>query len=147
MRKREGNRPDRRIASMDVTTNEVMERLKARLDYVGSGIHKLCPGDYGFVPSHNPRPTKSVCDALRSIPLDEAKALFESGIGLGMVSSFPENGVPKYIWAVDCDNEVYEAKTKPDTDGQYHGYRLGDDDRIMRRYVLDEWQRRCKIRS
>ena len=61
--------------------------------------------------------------------------LFERGIELGMVSRFDEGGVPKYVWAVDEFGEVYEAKTKPGRDEPYHGYRLGDDERAMRRYV------------
>ena len=57
-----------------------------------------------------------------------------------MVSSFRINELPKYIWAVDEDGEVYEAKL--DSQG-YHGYRLGEDDRAMRRLVLKEWKSRC----
>lgn len=60
-----------------------------------------------------------------------------------MVSRFPLGGVPKYIWAVDDRNEVYEAKTHPGRDDQYHGYRLGEDDRHTRTYVMTEWRRRC----
>ena len=53
---------------------------------------------------------------------------------------------PKYVWAVDEHGEVYEAKTKPERaerGADYHGYRVGDDERDMRRYILDEWGRRC----
>jgi len=59
------------------------------------------------------------------------------------VSAFSEGGVPKYVWAVDQDGEVYEAKTKPEREMSYHGYRLGDDEIDMRKYVLGEWKRRC----
>ena len=59
-----------------------------------------------------------------------------------MVSAFREGGYPKYVWAVDEKGEAYEAKWGDD--GQsYHGYRLGDDDRMMRDYVIDEWEKRC----
>lgn len=118
-----------------------------RLQYVGSGNHKLRPGDYGFVPSHNPRPSKSPCDDLRPLLLSEASTLFRRGIALGMVSRFEEGGAPKYVWAVDDSGEVYEAKTKSDREVEYHGYRLSDDDRAMRRHVLDEWRRRCQSTS
>jgi hypothetical protein len=111
--------------------------------YVGSSNHKLRPGDYGFVPSHNPRPSKSPCDGLRSVLVAEARALFERGIMLGMVSRFGEEGAPKYVWSVDDAGEVYEAKAKPEREREYHGYRLGDDEREIRRYILDEWKKRC----
>lgn len=141
-RKRQGNRPDRRILPPDATSEAIRAAFKARLRYVGSGNHKLRPGDYGFVPSPNPRPSKSPCDELRPVLLAEAVALFERGIALGMVSRFEAGGVPKYVWSVDDSGEAWEAKAKPG-EAQYHGYRIGDDDRAMRRTVLDEWTRRC----
>lgn len=76
------------------------------------------------------------------VTLEEAAQLFASGIAAGMISSFDPGGSPKYVWAVDRGGEVYEAKTKP-PDTVYHGYRLGDDEEAMRRYILDEWKRRC----
>lgn len=97
---------------------------------------------YGFVPSINPRPTKSVCDDLRSILLAEATELFRRGVLAEMVSPFDPGGSPKYVWVVDNDGEVYEAKTKP-PDVVYHGYRIGDDEPYMRRYILGEWRERC----
>jgi hypothetical protein len=142
-RKRQGNRPDRRIAPPEATSIGLRAALKARLRYAGSSNHKLRPGDYGFVPTHNPRPSKSPCDELRPVLLAEARALFERGIDLGMVSRFEDGGAPKYVWSVDASGEVYEAKTKPDHEERYHGYRLGDDEPTMRRYVLDEWKKRC----
>jgi hypothetical protein len=44
--------------------------------------------------------------------------------------------------AVDGDGDVYEAKTKP-PDTVYHGYRIGEDEPQMRRYILGEWTTRC----
>ncbi len=112
--------------------------MLARLRYLGSGLHKLHPGDYGFIPSHNPRPSKSPCDQLRPVLRQEASHLFRRGIELGMVSKLV-GGVPKYVWAVDDDEEVYEAKTKREREINYHGYRVGDDEPEMRRYILWEW--------
>lgn len=63
----------------------------------------------------------------------------------GMVSRLGPGGVPKYVWAVDADREVYEAKTKP-PDTVYHGYRIGEDEPEMRRYILGEWRTRCPQR-
>jgi len=142
IRKREGNRPDRRIAPEDFLDGDAKRDLLRRVRYVGSANHKLRPGDYGFVPSHNPRPSKSACDDLRALQLEEASSLFRAGIERGMVSAFLPGGVPKYIWAVDEHGQVYEAKTRPERETDYHGYRLGDDDRTMREYVLEEWRLR-----
>jgi len=141
--KRQGNRPDRRVARVGTIAPADIKGLVTRVRYVGSSLHKLRPGDYGFVPSHNPRPSKSPCDEIRPVLHGEASRLFRRGIELGMVSEFAKDGVPKYVWAVDGDDEVYEAKTKPEREIEYHGYRISDDERDMRRYVLDEWRQRC----
>ena len=143
MGKREGNRPDRRIAAHAMTDGEARRVLTERLTYVGPATHKLHPGDYGFQPPQNPRPTKSPCDALRPVLLVEARDLFRQGILRGMVSAFAPGRVPKYVWSVDADGEVYEAKTRPERETLYHGYRLGPDEPDMCRYVLKEWKQRC----
>jgi hypothetical protein len=144
IRKREGNRPDRRLADEAAVNAATRQRLLETLQYVGSANHKLHPGNYGFQPPQNPRPSKSPCDALRSILLEEATALFRRGIELGMVSTIINDGVPKYVWAVDDAGEVYEAKTRPEHEVEYHGYRVGPDETDMRTYILKEWRRRCR---
>jgi hypothetical protein len=73
--------------------------------------------------------------------IGEASALFVRAIKLGMFSRFPDDDVPKYVWAVDEWDEVYEAKRSGQS-AEYHGYRLADDDKAMRVYVLKEWKRR-----
>jgi hypothetical protein len=110
--------------------------------YVGSALHKRHPADYGFQPPVNPRPWKSLCDAKRVILKAEAEALLRQGVVLGLFSDFPDDGAPKYIWSVDAEGEVYEAKI--DSNG-YHGYRLEKDD-DFRPLVLKEWTRRCSRR-
>ena len=142
MRNRQSNQPDRRIAPIGTISAARLKALGETASYVGSGNHKLHSGDYGFVPSHNPRPSKSPCDGIRSVLRAEATHLFLSGISKGMVSAFEHGSFPKYVWALDEAGEVYEAKTKPEQDGKYHGYRIGDDEKEMRRYVRDEWNRR-----
>jgi hypothetical protein len=120
------------------------EDLITRLRYTGSALHKRRPGDYGFQPPFNPRAVKDLCDAPGNRPIlsAEAQELFAAGIRKGMFSQLHANGVPKYVWAVDQNGDVYEAKTAADRETDYHGYRLGDDEAVMRRYVLDEWKRR-----
>lgn len=123
---REGNNPKRRIAAKGSIPKEALEELSRRATYVGSANHKRYPGDYGFNPPSNPRPWKSMCDAHRIVSKEEAQDLLKQGILKGMVSTFYLEGVPKYIWSVDRNGAVYEAKIG---NGGYHGYRLeGDDD-------------------
>ncbi|MGH7116364.1 MAG: hypothetical protein ACREE9_17950 [Stellaceae bacterium] len=142
MTRRQSTRPDRRVEPAGSIPDERLARLAERLRYAGISIHKLHPGNYGLVPPVNPRPSKSPCDDLRDVLKEEAEGLFRSGILAGMVSPFAEGITPKYVWALDQEGEVYEAKTKP-PDTLYHGYRLGDDEREMRRYIRREWQQRC----
>jgi len=143
IRKREGNRPDRRLAEEGSLGEAGKRELLKRIRYVGSGHHKLRPADYGLVPPNNPRANKSVCDDLGPMPLRKARALFRGGVERGMVSPFPLGGVPKYVWAIDAAGEVWEAKTHPEHEFAYHGYRLGDDERNWRRYLTKEWKKRC----
>jgi hypothetical protein len=120
----------------------VLKALAKVLRYEGTSFHKLRPGDYRLVPPANPNPSKSACDELRPVLRSEAMRLFKRGVALGMVSPFEPGSTPKYVWAVDGEGEVYEAKTKP-PDTVYHGYRIGEDESQMRRYILGEWRRRC----
>jgi hypothetical protein len=143
MTRRQSNRPDRRIVPFDTLNTDELARIASEAQYGGSSYHKLHPGDYGFVPPSNPRPSKSPCDDRRPILKQEAAKLLLDGIQRGMVSRFGPGQLPKYIWAVDGDGEVYEAKTRPGQENAYHGYRLGDDERQMRAEVLREWERRC----
>jgi hypothetical protein len=142
MSKRQSNRPDRRIAPAAASTQLDRDRIKASTKYVGMATHKRHPGDYGFNPPVSPRPSKSLCDDVRTILRNEATRLFHQGIAKGMVSKYVPGGLPKYIWSVDGDGYVYEAKAKPDQEAVYHGYRLGEDDRDMRAEVLKEWNQR-----
>jgi hypothetical protein len=139
MPRRQGNNPKRRIAAADRLAQQERINLAARLTYVGSDHHKRHPADYGFQPPVSPRPWKSVCDAARIIPLDEATQFFRQGVTMGMFSEFPAGAAPKFVWSVDGNGDAYEAKI--DRDG-YHGYRLEEDD-DMRLVVLKEWQRRA----
>ena len=51
----------------------------------------------------------------------EAAEPLRQGVIFGMFSNFADNEKPKYVWSVDADGEVYEAKI--DSYG-YHGYRF-----------------------
>ena len=138
-RKRQGNNPKRRIASLGELTLEVLNCLsKAR--YVGSAHHKSKFADYHFSPPTNPRPDKSLCDGIRTIKKSEAVELFQNGISREMVSKHLIDGLPKYIWAVDSDEEAYESVISKGTT-EYHGYQLEPDD-TMRSLIIEEWNSR-----
>ncbi|GLK70206.1 hypothetical protein KHC23_20300 [Ancylobacter dichloromethanicus] len=138
---RPGNNPKRRIAREGFLTDERKAELAVNARYGGSGHHKRNPADYGLERT-NPRPTKSLCDALKVIRLEQASELMRRGISRGAVSELAYDGFPKFIWCVDEDGEVYEAKTDPSTLGVYHGYRLEEED-DLRDYVRDIWKQRC----
>src|SRR5579875_761430 len=112
MAKRQSNRPARRLAPREALPDEILNGLGQRLRYAATrsdnnGHHKLRPGDYGFQPPTNPRPSKDVCDDLRPVLAGEAIALFRSAITAGMISPFEAGSTPKYVWAVDEHGEVY----------------------------------------
>ena len=71
-----------------------------------------------------------------------AKAMLCKGILYGMFSDFFFGEHPKFVWCVDSDGEVYEAKTDGVTPGVYHGYRLEEDD-DMRDFIKRVWKERC----
>ena len=111
--------------------------------YVGSALHKKNVTDYGFPAS--PRLDKSLCDDIRVIRKSEAIELFRAGIACGMVSSYLINGLPKYVWAVDKQDEVYESKLSRGT-ADYHGYRLSEEkDRDIKILVAREWEARNRV--
>ena len=138
---RPGNNPKRRVVPIDEIDKGIVEQLLTSVEYVGSGHHKQHPSDYGFGRT-NPRPTKSLCDIHKPIKLGDAKSLLETGIKKGMVSDL-SGGLPKYIWCVDADEIVYEAKTDRNANGSYHGYPL-ENENVVRDYILSEWKTRCR---
>lgn len=111
MTKRQSNNPKRRIVAAHALSDGDRLALIGRSVYVGSALHKRTPADYGFHPPMNPRPSKSLCDDLRAIPHAEASRLLQEGLRKGLVSPIASaDDLPKYVWCVDADGEVYEAK-------------------------------------
>ena len=128
--------PKRRVAEVGAIPQEILANL-AKARYQGVPRHKRKQAGYEFTP--RPVRGKSVCDDLRDINLREATRLFRSGIAAGMISRLVRRGLPKYVWAVDGDGEVYEAKT---SDGAtYYGYPLSHDDENFG-YLVAEWRKR-----
>lgn len=144
MSKRQSNRPDRRLVPVNSYTAAALGELAKSISYGGSANHKLHPGDYNFNPPSNPRASKAVCDDLRPVRKAEAARLFRQGVLCGMISTFAPGANPKYVWTVDTNGEVYEAKAKPRQETVYHGYRLDEDDHEMRDLIRREWKKRCQ---
>ena len=142
MPKRQSNNPKRRIAPKNENAPEVLDQYANQACYTGSPHHKRSPADYGFDPPASPRPDKSLCDGSRIVRLAEAQVLFREGIKRGMIGVYPEGELPKYVWSVDSDGRVYEAKRDMNS-LNYHGYELGDDEDAMRKMILKEWSLRC----
>jgi hypothetical protein len=69
--------------------------------------------------------------------------MLNKGILLGMVSDFFFGAYPKFVWCVDDNGEVYEAKTNSVAPGVYHGYRVEEDDNVPD-YVKRVWKQRCQ---
>ena len=141
-RKGQPNNPNLRVAPPGSVSNETLDRL-CQARYTGVCYHKSRRSpDYDFAPC--PRPDKSLCDDLRPISLLKATRLFRSGIRLGMVSGYLEQGLPKRVWAVDDAGQAYEAMLGDDG-ATYHGYRLNRK-APNREYVIAEWRRRSASR-
>ena len=137
----QGNNPKRRIAKHGFYTKQELDGFASIARYQGSAHHKLRPADYDFDPPTAPRPSKSVCDGKRVVRHDEARRLLQAGMRLGLVSSHKQGDWPKYVWTIDDNGEVYEAKLGHDGN-RYHGYRLSEDDGAMREWVMAEWSKR-----
>ena len=141
--KYQGNNPKRRVAKHGYYTAQELAGFAAAR-YQGIGHHKTKPADYGLDPPVAPRPSKSVCDDKRIVKIAEAVQLFRAGVCRGLVSTYmvgEQSPLPKYAWAVDEQGEVYEAKLGGDM-RSYHGYRLREDERAMREWVIQEWKER-----
>ena len=138
---RRGSDPKRRIARRGDWEPDVLERLSGEVRYTGGTHHKRAPADYGFDPSVNPGASKSLCDGIRIVELDEAVTLLRERVHHGMVGSYSNGGLPKYIFAVSGDDLVFD--TKLNGDRTCHGHELGHGEDVLRQHVTREWKARC----
>ncbi|QEP43551.1 hypothetical protein D5085_10725 [Ectothiorhodospiraceae bacterium BW-2] len=135
MPKRHSANPTRRLIAQQDISKEMIEVIFNHAKYISSGHHKRYPANYGFKVT-NPR---LLCDIDRVIKLEEAEVLSKNGIKHGMFSTPLLNGMPKYIWSVSDNSEVYESKTDPNTPWLYHGYPLTEED-SMCLYIFENWR-------
>lgn len=139
-KKSEGNDKKARLsAAWDKFDDEHLDILARKATYLCHDKHK------GRAPSRGvpPHLETSTCDEIRRIRHAEADMLIKSGIRARMMSELQRQyGWPKYIWAVDDDGEVYEAKESRNHPGEYHGYRLNEDHE-RRNHMLGHWKKKC----
>jgi len=136
--KRKSQNPKRRLARSETLNETSLDELAQCVRYVASGHHKRFPANYGLEWT-SPRPAKSLCDDIRTIQLEEARSLLEEGVKKGTISDPVFDSLPKYVWAVDQNGQVYEAKTDIRNPGAYHGYRLEEAD-PFRHCIIARWQ-------
>lgn len=140
MRKRKGYNPKRRIAAADHWPEGKRREMAGRVRYGGNSEHKSKPNDYGLKPPTNPRPGKTLCDAINEFPKGRAEELLRNGLLRGMVSVQERDGWPQNVWSV-FEGEPFESQLESRGQGVYHGYPMPTDD-DFRNMVLAEWKRR-----
>ncbi len=117
-----------------------LSELAGKITYGGNPEHKRNPGDFGLTPPSQPRPNKSLCDAVNIFSRREAITLLKSGVEKGLISVNEVNGFPQNIWAVTGDGQPLEAQLENPEQGVYHGYPIPETD-PFRDLVLEYWKR------
>src|ERR1700678_1426914 len=98
MQRRHGYNPKRKIAERSPDALELLNGLARKASYSANAEHKLHAGDYGLKQVRNPRPGKTLCDADRHFPKEDAEQLLKRGLERGMVSVQMRNGWPQNVW-------------------------------------------------
>lgn len=134
-------KPKTVIASLEDLTVAARQELARTARYCGSPYHKSRPADYGMEELPKPRPDKTRCDEERDFLQAEAIRLLTDGFKKGLVSRRTEGNWPQYVWAVDDEGVVYEARLTNREQGEYHGYPMRADDKFSE-VVSREWRSR-----
>ncbi len=104
-------------------SSEERERLRSVAIYEGSPHHKRNPGDFGLRPPVAPRPDKTLCDEAGILTRARADTLFRLALEHGLASeATTPAGLPKQLWIVDDNEQVFEAMHGGAREGTYHGY-------------------------
>ena len=128
--------PKRRIRELG--DSDELNRLARRVKYTGNPAHKRNPGDFGLAPPAQPRPDKTLCDAVSIATLLESTRLLRQGVTRGLISEQTRGDFPQNIWAVTSDGVPLEAQLEDRTQGTYHGYPMPSTD-DFRDEVLRRW--------
>lgn len=137
MRRRTTYNPKRRIRRGQEPG--YLRSLAERVNYGGNPEHKRHPGDFGLTPPSQPRPDKTLCDAVKIFSRAEAARLLKDGVRKGLISEIERNGYPQNVWAVTEDGCPLEAQLENEATGAYHGYPMPESD-PFREEVLERWK-------
>lgn len=134
--------PKRKIAPYNETNLQRGKALAALVKYGGNPEHKKNPGDFGLTPPADPRPTKSLCDAVNIFQRAQALSYLKQGLELGLMrNTGTEEQWPKNVWAVTENGNALEAQLENPTTGTYHGYPMPESDPLTAE-VIKEWNKR-----
>lgn len=124
----------KRIREFDQMSESDRGVLATKIFYEGSPTHKARPYDFGLVPPFAPRPDKTLCDEAGVNSLAYARELLEKAAREGVVSKEKVgSGLPKRLWVVADDGQVFEAIYGGSRPGAYHGYPLRRGDPLTER--------------
>jgi len=140
MQRRKGYNPKRKLGALGLWSADERKKRAGEVLYGGNQEHKLNPRAYGPGPVINPRPGKTLCDAVGPFSKAKAESLLRAGVLKGMISQQMRNGWPQNVWAVS-DGQPFEAELENNILGSYHGYPMPKDD-DFRVIVLREWLNR-----
>jgi hypothetical protein len=138
VRKRKHN-PKRRIDT--IADSARLALLSSKVVYVGSGFHKRNPGQFGLLIPAQPRPNKTLCDAVHISEPRVAQQLLENGVKFGLISVQRRGDLPQNIWAVGPGEVALESQLDNVERGTYHGYPMLPDDPLTKE-VLRRWKDR-----
>lgn len=136
MRRRASFNPKRRIAE-NLSPGKLAD-LASRVKYAGNPMHKRNPGDFNLTPPSQPRPDKTLCDAVGIVSMRDALRLLRIGVNNGLISVQTRGDFPQNIWAVTDEGHPLEAQLENPAQGTYHGYPIPSNDDFRER-VLERW--------
>jgi hypothetical protein len=97
-----------------------LDRIAARVTYVGSPEHKDMPSFAGLP---HPRSDASICDRKLSGDLELVTGWLKRAIRRGAIGGMMEGDFPRFAWYKENDR-VYEARLVNQELGEYKGYPL-----------------------
>jgi hypothetical protein len=133
-------RETKRTLRAEFLTDEERADLRVRVAYEGSPHHKSNPGDFRLTPPAAPRTDKTLCDEAGVFRRADAERLLTQAIDRGLVSAnTTAGGLPKQLWVVDDQGQVFEAMYGGSASGCYHGYPIRRSDPLFDR-VTQAWR-------
>lgn len=128
-------RPSSRLISLGERRPEELDTLAERARYGPNRHHKrkMFDGCAGSA-----RLDKTLCDGAWANTQQKSEALLREGIRRGMISEQTHNAWPQNVWAVDQQNEVYQANLTNSGTGEYHGFPIRGEGSFLS-LIRSEW--------